>query len=340
MRPATEAELERWDELVAANPSGAEILQTRTWGEFKGGWSWTPRYMIAEVGHTRIATLFLTRHVPALGKLWYAAKGPGVRDAATVLRMFDDRSVFGDAFLVQVEPEIVAGSKLTGWQDAGWRRAPSNIQPTWATIFIDLRIDEDELLSSFKRNTRYNIRLAARKGVVVRRVPVDDHSIETMFGLMAQTQARAGFRLRPRAYCESYWRVQHACDQGQFFFAYIGEEVVAGVFVTYLGKRAWYKDGGSTRSHPAAKAPYLLQWEVMRWLKSRAIETYDLYAVPPARELEPSHSLYGLYMFKSRFCSTITEFIGTWELPLRASAVRVWDRLGGRLLSRRRDLFY
>jgi lipid II:glycine glycyltransferase (peptidoglycan interpeptide bridge formation enzyme) len=205
---------------------------------------------------------------------------------------------------------------------------------------VDLRPTEAELLQSFKRKARYNIRLAARNGVVVREVDVDDDSIQIMFGLMAQTQARAGFRLRSREYCESYWRLHDQRGQGRFFFAYLGDEVLAGVFATYVGKRAWYKDGGSTREHSTLKGPYLLQWEVMRWLRRRGIQSYDLYAVPPAHLLESQHPLFGLYLFKSRFCDTITEFIGTWELPLRKRRVGAWDIVGNRFLKGRRDVFY
>jgi lipid II:glycine glycyltransferase (peptidoglycan interpeptide bridge formation enzyme) len=340
MRPATTDEVERWDELVVANPSGGDILQTRTWAEFKSGWGWQPRYYVAELRQQTVACVFLVRSIPGLGDLWYAPNGPGVCDSRVLVEMFEDRSVFADAFLLQIEPVVLAAADVSGWTHAGLRQAPANIQPTWATIFVDLRPDEDELFASFKRGARYNVRLAERRGIVVRRVDVDDDSMAVMHGLMAKTQARAGFMLRPRSYCENYWRLQHARGQGQMFFAYLGDEVVAGVFATYLGKRGWYKDGGSTREHSNLKAPYLLQWEVMRWLKGKGVETYDLYAVPPGGRSDPQHPLYGLYMFKSRFCDEVTVLVGTWEVPLRPLEVCVWDEVWRPIFSRRRDYFY
>src|SRR5262249_11807486 len=71
MRAATPEEIERWDELIAANPNGGEILQTRGWAEFKTDWDWEPRFVVGEVGERTIATLFLTREVTGLGRLWY-----------------------------------------------------------------------------------------------------------------------------------------------------------------------------------------------------------------------------------------------------------------------------
>ncbi len=77
-------------------------------------------------------------------------------------------------------------------------------------------------------------------------------------------------------------------------------------------------------------APHLLQWEVMRWLRARGVQTYDLVATPPASQLDDSHPLFGLYRFKSGFSEHITEFVGTWDLPLRPRAYALWERWGER----------
>jgi len=344
MRLATPAEIGNWDKLVAANPDGGHILQTRAWGEFKARWHWRPHYTVASTSAGEIATLFLTRKCRPYGELWYAPKGPGAPDAATTLNVFDDHSVLADAFLVQIEPELDAQTNTQEWQGAGWRHARHDVQITKSTIFVDLAPDEDAILASFKSKTRYNIRLAAKKGVSVRQVDVDDESVDVMYRLMAATQSRAGFTMRPRKYYEDYWRLQFASDQGRFFFAFLDDEVLAGIFVTYFAKRGWYKDGGSTRRNSNLMAPHLLQWEVMRSLKQRGVTSYDLYAVPPADSVNSDHPLGGLYQFKSGFSEKITEFVGTWELPLRKS-VAVWDRVGERFAHQwsyriHHDVFY
>ena len=92
-------------------------------------------------------------------------------------------------------------------------------------------------------------------------------------------------------------------------------------------------------------APHLLQWEVMRWLRARGVQTYDLVATPPASQLDAGHPLYGLYRFKSGFSERITEFVGTWDLPLRPRAYALWQRWGERTANTvnrrlRHDLLY
>jgi serine/alanine adding enzyme len=344
VRAATPAEVGRWDDLVAANPDGGHILQTRAWGEFKARWHWRPRYTITETPAGPVATLFLVRNCRPCGELWYAPKGPGVLEPAAASALFEDRTLLRQAFLVQIEPELETHMDTRAWSESGWRHARHDVQITRSTILVDLTPGEDDLLASFKSKTRYNIRLAAKKGVEVRQVDVNDESIDVMYRLMAATQTRAGFTLRPRRYYEDYWRLQSAADQGRFFFAFLGDEVLAGIFVTYFGKRGWYKDGGSTRRHSNLMAPHLLQWGVMRWLKQRGVNNYDLYAVPPANSLNTDHPLAGLYQFKSGFSSRITEFVGTWELPLRKS-VALWDRVGERVAHQwayrvQHDVFY
>ena len=326
MRPATPQEIGRWDELVAQNPDGGQILQTRAWGEFKRAHRWAPRYLVS-AAEPAIAVLVLRHSVPGLGALGYVPKGPGIADLAQLPALLDGlRTTAGFAFAIKVEPEIEESTAATtAMRDMGLEKSRHDVQISRATIIVDLRPDENALLASFKPKCRYNIRLAQRRGVTVSPVPLDDKCIDTMYELMASTRDRAGFTLRSKTYFSQYWHLHAAAGQGQLFFASLDGEVLAGVFATFIGKKAWYKDGGSTKQHSDVMAPHLLQWEVMRWLRQRGVEAYDLVAVPPAAELTPAHPLYGLYRFKSGFSERITEYVGTWDLPISRTRFAAWN---------------
>jgi lipid II:glycine glycyltransferase (peptidoglycan interpeptide bridge formation enzyme) len=330
VREATRTEIGRWDELVVANPDGGHILQTRAWGEFKRAWGWRPTYWMAQAGGRDVAVLFLRRGVPGFGELWYAPKGPGVTDSGALVEVLAGRESMRSAFLVKVEPEIEeAHANIGEWREAGLRKATSDVQ-TCRGIIVDLDRDEDALLASFKPKTRYNIRLAGRRGVEVTPVEMTDANMATMYSLMAATHERAEFFLRSEQYSQGYWELQAASGQAQLFFASWQGQVLAGLFATHLGSHGWYKDGGSIKEHSELMAPHVLQWEVMRWLRERGVRTYDLVAVPPASQLNDSHPLFGLYRFKSGFSERITEFVGTWDLPLRPRADALWQRWGER----------
>lgn len=326
MRFAGPAEVRDWDELVVANPDGGQILQTRAWGEFKRNHGWSPLYLLHEEGQRRLAVLVLCRHTPLLGDLWYVPKGPGVGNLAELAEVVHALRGHSEAFLVKMEPELLADEvTAVALQDLGLRPARHDVQITRATILVDLRPAEEAILASFKPKTRYNIRLAGRRGVRVDAVPADDANVELMYRLMAATRDRAGFTLRPLAYFREYWQLQHAAGQGQLFFASLDGQVLAGVFATFLGRRGWYKDGGSLKQHADVMAPHLLQWEVMRFLRARGVEQYDLVAVPPRDQLHAGHPLHGLYRFKSGFNAAVTEFVGTLDLVLGRVRSGVWD---------------
>ena len=343
MRPASREDVARWDERVAANPGGGQILQTRAWGEFKRRWGWRPEYWVDD--GLDLSVLALRRRVLPLGDVVYLPKGPDVTDPAAVIRVATDSALRRGAFVVTVDPEIRVDDVDPGvFVRAGFVRVP-DVQMNRATIIVDIARDDDALIASFKPKTRYNIRLAARKGVTVETVDATDANLDTMYSLMAATQDRAGFFLRQRAYFTQYWQLQAASGQGQLFFAMYEGQVLAGLYATFIGTRGWYKDGGSVKEHSELMAPHLLQWEVMRWLRDRGVRSYDLVSVPRPSEMSDTHPLHGLYRFKSGFSETVTEFTGTFDVPVRSAAYAAWRRGMNRVASAysrrvRHDLFY
>jgi serine/alanine adding enzyme len=155
-----------------------------------------------------------------------------------------------------------------------------------------------------------------------------------MFELMKATEERAKYGLRPAAYFKDYWAAQIAAGQAQLLLARHEGEVLAGIFVTFVGKRAWYKDGGSFGVKRELNASYLLQWETMRWLMARGIENYDMVGSPNRDEIGRPNARAGLYEFKRKFNPEITEFIGCWDLPLSAAKYTFWRRVGERVAAR------
>jgi len=341
MRLATQAELARWDELVAANPDGGQAMQSYTWGEFKSRWGWHPhRYMYELAGGRLVAAQWLERRIPLIGNIWYCPAGPGVTSYGGLRQVVEQTRVMAGgpagrrSVFWRLEPEILADDvPPTDLAALGIVRANRDSVPK-ATILIDLRPGEEELLASFSQTARRNLRKAVAGGVSVEPAEPTGPNLDVMFELMQATDERAHYGLRRRAYYLDYWKAQAQAGQAQLFLARHEGEVLAGIFVTALGRRAWYKDGGSFDVHRELQAPYLLQWEVMRWLKAHGIEKYDLVGVPPRDRLGQGDSKQGLYDFKSKFNPEITEYIGAWDLaPSRVKYV-FWRLAGERLAAR------
>ncbi|GAC1371906.1 MAG: peptidoglycan bridge formation glycyltransferase FemA/FemB family protein [Candidatus Saccharimonadales bacterium] len=344
MRPATEEELACWDEIVAANPDGGNALQTKAWGDFKARWGWQPRRYVYQTASGLVSAQWLVRKASGQGELWYCPKGPGVTSAADyaeVVKQTREANLSG--VFARFESEVLdddADKKALA--KLGLVRA--NRDPgSKSTIFINLSLGEEGLSASFNQSARRNIRKAEAGGVTVEPVEVTDENLNTMFELMKATEARAKYGLRPKAYFLDYWRTQIEAGQAQLFLATHEGEVLAGLFATFVGKRAWYKDGGSFDKKRELSASYLVQWEVMKWLMDRGITKYDMVGTPNRDAVGRGDTRDGLYSFKSKFNSEITEFMGCWDLPLNDRKYKIWrtigERVAAKLASRRPEKF-
>jgi lipid II:glycine glycyltransferase (peptidoglycan interpeptide bridge formation enzyme) len=337
MRLATEADLAHWDELVAANPDGGQVLQTLAWGDFKARWAWQPRRYVYELpGERQVAVQWLVRRVPLLGEVWYCPKGPGVttpgdyREVAAQTKAARLGGIFARFESEVLDDDISHQTELAKLGLVRANRDPGSK----STIFIDLAPGEDDILASFNQSCRRNLRKAQNGGVTVAPVEPTQANLDTMFELMKATEARAHYGLRPKAYFQDYWRTQIAAGQAQILFALHEGEVLAGIFLTFIGHRGWYKDGGSFDKKRELSASYLMQWEVMRWLKARGVTSYDMVGSPNRNEVGTGHSSDGLYSFKSKFNPEITEFMGCYDLPLNEIKYKLWRRVGERVAAK------
>ena len=180
------------------------------------------------------------------------------------------------------------------------RESLHNIQPS-RTILVDIRGTEDEILARMKQKTRYNIRLAQKKGVTVR--PWDD--LPAFHQMMLVTGGRDGFGVHSLEYYERAYKLFHPTGMVELLVAEYEGRALAALMVFARGRRAWYVYGASNNEERNRMPTYLLQWEAMRWARSKGAEEYDLWGVPDEDEetLEAhftgrSDGLWGVYRFK------------------------------------------
>jgi hypothetical protein len=63
MRRARADELARWNDLIAANPDGGNVLQVKAFARTKARHAWRPRFFVLR----DTALLVLARALPGLG---------------------------------------------------------------------------------------------------------------------------------------------------------------------------------------------------------------------------------------------------------------------------------
>lgn len=320
----------QWDEFLQAHPQ-SHLLQTSAWGELKSRFGWTIEHVVE--GNAGAQVLF--RPLPILGSIAYIPKGPIGAWLPDLLPALDRSCSRRGAFVLKIEPdgadEDAQGSELAA---AGFRRGSHTVQPR-RTIIVDLRGEADDLLACMNQKTRYNIRLAHRKGVTVR--PWDD--LDAFSRMMSETAERDQFGAHTVDYYKAAYKLFHTGGACELLVAEAEGTPLASMMVFAHGDRSWYLYGASTSRMRNRMPTYALQWEAMRWAKARGCKTYDLWGVPDegSEKLEAefpnrSDGLWGVYRFKRGFGGELARSIGTWDRPYRALPYQAY-RFASRLLN-------
>lgn len=210
-----------------------------------------------------------------------------------------------------------------------------------SSLVVDLTGTEQDILARMKPKTRYNIGLAARKGVRVALAPPD--MLPVFHGLYRQTALRNGFapcgyeqfqalfrtRLRalnpvaparsgPAAQADATRPARDA--ELLFLLASHGADVLAGAIVALCGATAHFLYGASSNEKRQCMAPYAMHWKAMRLARQRGCTAYDMGAVPPG--LDPAHPFHGLHRFKTGFGGRVELRSGSWDYPIDHAAHR------------------
>lgn len=203
------------------------------------------------------------------------------------------------------------------YNTAKWnlRKAPSNILPS-NTIFINLKKQANHLLGAMKPKTRYNIRLAERKGVQVRTAGVDE--IEIWNKLYQETASRNGIFLNDIDYFKTVFATRPDKDsvKVKLLLAEYNEMPLAAMFLVMSGRRCSYLYGASSSEHRNLMPTYALQWYAIKMAQEHGCTEYDMFGVSPGAD--PAHPMNGLYKFKKGFGGDIFHTLGCWDYPLKA----------------------
>ena len=318
---------ETWRAFLDENHPDAHLLQTAEWGELKAAFGWQVVRLVSGVTGAQI----LFRRLPLGFRVAYLPKGPVGRPDLSFWKQVDALCTARRAVFLKVEPDCWEGETLLAGGARPLRAHPSPhaVQPR-RTLVVDLTPPEADLLARMKQKTRYNIRLAARKGVRVR--PSED--VDAFHTLMQETGARDGFAVHSRDYYRRAYRLFHPQGACELLLAEYQGQPLAGLMVFARGGRAWYLYGASNNRERNRMPTYLLQWEAMRWAKDRGCIEYDLWGVPDADEaaLEAeftrrSDGLWGVYRFKRGFGGALRRSAAPLDRvyrPLLYAAYRWW----------------
>lgn len=355
---------QEWDELIAALPD-PDLLQTWEWAQVKSAYGWEPLPFVwrepwseASPGtQVEAATMILKKTISIAGFsarmcILYCPKGPLLDwgSESTRGRVMDDLQQFtrqqGGIFL-KIDPDVVLGRGIPGTQEAsddargqimmealisrGWKFSSDQVQFR-NTVLVDLTPSEEDMLARMKQKTRYNIRLADKKGVTVRAGNIDD--LLLLYRMYAETSVRDGFVIRNENYYRTVWTAFMHVDRSESLpcaeplIAEVDGEPVAALFVFYFARRAYYLYGMSREAHREKMPNHLLQWEAMRRAKKRGCQTYDLWGAPD--DFVETDPMWGVFRFKEGLGGQVLRTLGGWDYAPRP----LWYRLYAEFMPR------
>ena len=342
-----------WHTVLAQWPR-AHLLQGWDWGEIKEQSSWEAhRFQVGPASQPIGAFQLLTRRVAETVplRIGYVAKGPictwsSPKVMDNVLAAVEAQARRLNCIFVKIDPDIREDSEqgklfLHALSRRGWHYSADQIQFK-NTALTDLTVGEEALLAGMKSKWRYNVRLAKRRGIVVR--SGDEGDLDAFFDLYAETSKRDGFLIRPRAYYLQAWRRYLQVERnpenpagGALLLAEHPDETrpLAALFLMRHGTCNWYFYGASSERRRRDMPNYLLQWEALRWSIAAGCTVYDWWGAPTDLD-DVDDRMAGVWRFKQGFGARFQPHIGAWDYPVQPLLYRAYAEIMPKVLGRMR----
>ena len=220
----------------------------------------------------------------------------------------------------------------------GFRQIHYDIEPS-QTLILDITKSEEELLAEMHEKWRYNIRLAERKGVIIKnfQFPISNFQFDAFWNLIERTAGRKGIKYHPKDYYRKQLEINSDNFKTNLFVAeYENKIIAANIVVFFLPVEALAKAGGKTPADAKAMAgkatylhgatdnnfrnvmaPHLLQWEQIKYAKQLGCLEYDFFGIVNEHTLDKRGASWeGFTRFKKGFGGREVNYIGYWDYPL------------------------
>ena len=290
------------------------LLQSKAWEKLQERLGRTVRRIPG------LHTLLVSMPLPAGLCYEYAPHGPAFAEATVgkpslsgeALHDLAEHTRGTNTVFLRIEPRVADTPHNRGaFAHAGFRRAPDT-QPS-ETMFVDLTKSEEELLRHMEHDTRYAIRAAEKRGVVVNSAAGNGRraAFAKFWELFEATNARHGLHAYGKRYYEAVAELDDD-SRSELFIAEREGETLAGSIVAYCGRTAYYLYAASRAGAGKWNAPSLILWHVIRSAKKQGYAALDLWGASRTKK-----EWKGWTAFKKSFGGTPAAFVGTWDYVYR-----------------------
>ena len=305
--------------------------QSLEWGDVKVSWKKEVVLSEDENGNIVGSICVWIRKIPIFGNLMYSARGPvcDIHDEKVLKDLTDGLNELAKkykAFVLRCEPDILKTDteyreivKSLGYKiKDDSKDFKDEIQPRFVFRLNIKDKTEDEVFEAFHSKTRYNVRLAIKKGVEIKEGTRED--LKDFHKIMVETGERDDFIIRPLSYFEKMYDCLGK-EHMKLLMAYHEGTPIAGIIPIMYGNKVWYLYGASSNKNRNLMPNYLLQWTMIKEAIARKADMYDFRGVSGV--VDETHPQYGLYRFKKGFNAEFTEFIGEVYIEYKP----LWNKL-------------
>ena len=314
-------EKEIWNKFVSEHgPKSGSFLHSWEWTEFQGG---KPIGMYQK-GKLEAAAHLVETKLPAGKKYLYCPRGPissslwYVGDLVRVLA--DQYAQEQGTMFVRFDPPVEGSAKMSGKRIV----SSATIQPK-QTLLLDLSKETDQLLAEMHQKTRYNIRLAAKKGVAVE--VLDPDQFDQVWPVFEQTAKRDKFQMHDQEYYKrmlSCGNDTRTCppkleeQRGKgvnvrlVVARYESKIIAATIMIDFAGVRT-YLHGASSNQHREVMAPYAIHWHEIQDAVAQGFRYYDFWGVS-----DTNPAWKGITRFKRGFAGFEIQYPGTYDFALKS----------------------
>jgi len=289
------------------NKTAIHPLQSWEWGEFRKA-----------TGNDIVRFPFgqITVHSIPLSDFKVGAFIKGPEPTEKMLKALKKYGKENNLIFIKLEPNVALDSKTKSkklinlLKDHGAVPGKTLFTPT--SFWIDLTKDENELMKGFSSKTRYNIRLAGRKGVEVKE-DNSDKAFKKYLELTRETVERQGFYAHTEKYHKLMWQYLNSSMMNRendkpiarlLTATYKGEIITTWVLFVWKDF-LYYPYGASSNEHKNVMANNLVMWEAIKYGKKLDLKTFDLWGREPGK---------GFTKFKEGYAPQVVEFLGSWDL--------------------------
>ncbi len=301
--------MDKREKFLAENSLDGGFLQSEYWMAFQA--ELKQKFYLVESEENQV--LVIENKLSLVGKYFYLPRGPifseNKKDNQVLIKKIKDLAIKNKIGWIRMEPQRKADLSQVKEKLI---KAYKNHQPA-ETLSLDLALSLDEILAGMKQKTRYNVRLAEKKGIKVE-VLTDSKNLEIFWKLAQETAQRDGASFHGKQYYQKMFKAIPA-ENLKLLVAFSGSQPVGAIIISFFGGVATYLHGASANKHRNLMANYFLQWEAIKYAKEWGALKYDFFGI--AVELNRKKWL-GITRFKTGFCSKCepTIFPGCYDLIL------------------------